>query len=308
MRRIWYVGTRGASVMRGDVKRLKKILSKRADVSQRNGKMAKNILATVGIVAIVAIIAVWQFGFFADKAKDVSKQVERATASARIEKSIANLKSEIDGLDEKARKYRVEARTYELALEREQAAINELKSAAKKLGSVAKAAGLPKPSESRELSEEQKAIQLTFGSKNISGTEVYSILERWTIDLKQKEEIAEQKRKTIEGMRAVVDKIQERKGEMSLELAEMTSRVKELVAAKDVAKLNAILAEMEASVGGMVVGKTGEAMNVIQEEIDELTATADSYQTEAQTKKSELNPGDILSSDESKVDLDEFWE
>ena len=270
--------------------------------------MTKTILAVIGGVAVVMSIGVWQFGFFANKAKETSKQVERATAFARVDKSISNLKSEINGLDEKAREYRVEARTYELALEREQASIDELKSAAKKLGSVAKAAGLPKPSESAKLTEEQRALDLTFGNKKISGADVYSTLERWTLDLKQKEEIVAQKRKTIQNMRAIVDKIQKKKGEMSLELAKMQTRVKELEAAKDVAKLNAELAEMEASVNGIAAGKSGEAMSVIQEEIDELAATAEFYQTDAQTKESELNPSDVLSSAAPQTNLDEFWE
>jgi len=269
--------------------------------------MTKTILAVIGGVAVVAIVGVCQFGFFADKAKDVTKQVERATASARVEKSIDDLKAEIDGLEAKARQYRVDSRGYELALEREQAEIDKTKSAAKELCAAAKAVGLPKSSESATLTEEQAAVRLTFGSKTLTGREVYSTLERWATDLKQKEAIVAQKKKTIDGMRAVVQKIEEKKGEMTLQLAKMQTRVKELESAKDLAKLNAELAEMEASVAGIAAGKSGEAMATIQGEIDELTATAESYQEEAQAKASELNPNDVLEPENVNADLDEFW-
>ncbi len=67
--------------------------------------MVKNILATVGIVAIVAGIAVWQFGFFSDKARDVAQRVDRAAASARVDKAIEAYRNKIATFDEQARKY-----------------------------------------------------------------------------------------------------------------------------------------------------------------------------------------------------------
>jgi len=281
--------------------------STKRKVCKRGNIMTKTILAIIGGVAIVAIIGVCQFGFFAVKAKDVTTQVERATASARVDKSIDDLKDEIDGLDAKARQYRVDARAYELALEREQSEIDRTKSAAKELCAAAKDAGLPKPSESATLTEEQAAVRLTFGAKSLTGREVYSTLERWTTDLKQKEAIVAQKKRTINGMCAVVRKIEEKKGEMSLQLAKMQTRVKELESAKDLAKLNAELAEMEASVAGIAAGKSGEAMNTIREEIDELTATAESYREETQAKDAELSPNDVLEPNDLNTNLDEFW-
>jgi len=269
--------------------------------------MTKTILAIIGGVAVVAIIGVCQFGFFSDKAKEVAKEVERATASARVDKSINDLKDEIAGLDAKARQYRVDARAYELALEREQAEIDKTKSAAKELCAAAKAAGLPKSSESDALTEEQAAVRLTIGVKSLTGREVYSTLERWATDLKQREAIVAQKKQTIDGMRAVVQKIEEKKGETTLQLAKMQTRVKELESAKDLAKLNAELAEMEASVAGIAAGKSGEAMNTMQEEIDELTATAESYREETQAKESELSPSDVLEPSDVNASLDEFW-
>ena len=55
--------------------------------------MIKNILATLGILAVVAGIAVWQFGFLSDQAAQMSKKVDRATAAARASKAISETKA-----------------------------------------------------------------------------------------------------------------------------------------------------------------------------------------------------------------------
>lgn len=221
--------------------------------------MVKSVLATVGIVAIVGGIAVWQIGFFSEKASDVSKQVERATASARVDKAIAKMRDDIASLDGKARKYAAESRKLELSLEREQKEIDQLNEAIKKLSSAAKEAGLPKPSEVTALTEEQGATKLTFGGKSVTGREVYATLERWYDDCQKKSETAQIKRDTVERMRATAEQIKIKKSEMTTELAKLENSVKELEASKDLAKLNAELAEMEASVRGVDAGEIGRA-------------------------------------------------
>ena len=57
--------------------------------------MVKNILATLGILAVVVGIAVWQFGFLSEQTAEMSKKVDRATAAARANKAIAETKAKI---------------------------------------------------------------------------------------------------------------------------------------------------------------------------------------------------------------------
>ena len=269
--------------------------------------MMKSVLAAVGLVAIVGGIAVWQFGFFSEKTREIKTQMERATASARVEKSISDLKRDISELDEKARSYNVKARKLEYAWERDQEQVDQIKEAIDKLCASAKEQGLPKPSESLQLTDEQKAVSLSFNGKTIEGAEVYSILEKWVDSLKLKEKTANEKKETIDRMREVSAQIVEKKDQMALELAKMEARVSELEGAKDLAEINAELATMEADVKGIAAGKSGTALATIQDQIDELNAIADSYEEEAQAKDDELNPSDVVSPENYSAELDSYW-
>ncbi|MBQ9874566.1 MAG: hypothetical protein IJM30_08880 [Thermoguttaceae bacterium] len=269
--------------------------------------MIKNALTAIGIVAIVGAIAVWQFGFFSQKAGEIKTQVERATASARVDKAIADLRANIAGLDEKARSYRVEARKLELSWERERALADKTKEAMRKLSAAMKSAGLPKPSERDSLTEEQGNLTFQFNGKSITACEAYPLLDQWLADVQAKEKVASEKKSAIDRMRAVAERVLEKKEAMTLELAKMETRVKELESARDLSKLDAELATMEASVEGVDVGESGKAMAILQDEIDELNAIADSYQEEAQTK-AELNPADVLAEQTSpNEELDGLW-
>lgn len=270
--------------------------------------MMKNVLATVGIVAVVAGIAIWQFGFFSNKAREVKTQVDRAAAFARVEKSISDLKADVDSLDDKTREYNVKARKLEYSWEREQETIDNLREAIVKLSAAAREQGLPKPSESSLMTDEQKAVTLSFNGKTIDAVGVYTTLESWALDLKTKEKVAAEKKETIDRMRAVATQFVEKKSAMELEIAKMEGRVRELEAAKDVAELNAELAEMEASVNGVAAGESGKALAVIQDQIDELNAIADSYQEEARTQKDVLNPSDVTAVVDQPSELDSYWE
>ncbi|MBQ2788978.1 MAG: hypothetical protein IJE97_05020 [Thermoguttaceae bacterium] len=269
--------------------------------------MAKTILATLGILAVVAGIAIWQFGFLSEQAAQMSKKVDRATAAARANKAIAETKARIGRMDEQARKYRVDARTLELAWEREQEAIAKLEAAMKALATAAKEAGLPSPSERDALTDEQKAIVLTFGGKKVAAEDVYLTLEKWSAELKQKRSIAEQKKTTFERTRGVAEQIAKKKGEMELAVAKLEGRLKELETAKDMAAVNAELASMEANVEGVDVGELGVALDVLQEEIDELTAQSNVYQDEANERETSLRPTDVLEPVSDEAELDALW-
>lgn len=269
--------------------------------------MIKSVLATLGILAVVGGIAVWQFGFLSEQATQMSKKVDRATAAARANKAISETKAKIGHLDEQARTYRVDARTLELAWEREQEAIAKLEAAMKALATAAKEAGLPSPSERDALTDEQKKIGLKFGDKTVSADEVYSTLDRWNVDLKQKRSIAEQKKTTFERTRAVAEQLAKKKGEMELTVAKLEGRLKELETAKDLAAVNAELASMEANVEGVDVGELGAALDVLQEEIDELNAQTNVYQDETSERTAALQPTDVLEPVSDEAELDALW-
>lgn len=269
--------------------------------------MVKSVLATLGILAVVVGIAVWQFGFLSDQAAQMSKKVDRATAAARASKAISETKANIGRLDEQARGYRVDARTLELAWEREQEAVAKLEAAMKALATAAKEAGLPSPSERDALTEQQKKIGLTFGGKTVSAAEVYSTLDRWNADLKQKQSIAEQKKTTFERLRGVAEQMAKKKSEMELTVAKLEGRLKELETAKDLAAVNAELASMEANVEGVDVGELGAALDVLQEEIDELNAQTNVYQDETNERSAALQPTDVLEPVSDEAELDALW-
>lgn len=269
--------------------------------------MVKSVLATLGVLAVVAGIAIWQFGFLSEQATQMSKKVDRATAAARANKAISETKANIGRLDEQARGYRVDARTLELAWEREQEAVAKLEAAMKALATAAKEAGLPSPSERDALTDQQKKIGLTFGGKTVSAVEVYSTLDRWNADLKQKQSIADQKKATFERLRGVADQMAKKKAEMELTVAKLEGRLKELETAKDLAAVNAELASMEANVEGVDVGELGAALDVLQEEIDELTAQTNVYQDETNERETALQPTDVLEPVSDEAELDALW-
>ncbi len=267
----------------------------------------KSVLATLGVLAVVAGIAIWQFGFLSEQAARTSKKIERATAAARANKAIAETKAKIGRLEERARGYRVDARTLELAWEREQEATAKLEAAMKALATAAKDAGLPSPSERDALTDQQKKIGLTFGGKTVSAADVYSTLDRWNADLKQKRSIADQKKATFERLRGVAEQTAKKKGEMELTVAKLEGRLKELETAKDLAAVNAELASMEANVEGVDVGELGAALDVLQEEIDELTAQTNVYQSETSERETTLRPTDVLEPVSDEAELDALW-
>lgn len=269
--------------------------------------MLKSILATLGILAVVGGIAIWQFGFLSEQAAKTSKAIDRATAAARASKAISETKAKIARMDERSRQYRVDARTLELAWEREQESITNLEEAMRKLAAAAKEAGLPSPSERGSLTDEQKATSLAFGGKKVAADEVYSTLDRWNADLKQKRSVAEQKKATFERTRSVAEQILKKRSEMELTVAKLEGRLKELETAKDLAAANAELASMEANVEGVDVGELGAALDVLQGEIDELTARSNVYQDEAGDRETALQPTDVLKPVADDSELDALW-
>ncbi len=264
----------------------------------------------IGVALIFVILSIFfNFDVCIKMMSAAKRHLTRETAHARVDMAMGKMQAEIASLDGKERQYTTEARKIELSLAREQKEIAKLKEAIAKLSATAKAAGLPKPSEIASLTSEQAATTLTFDDKRVTGREVYATIERWFIDLQKRTEKAKTKMETINRMRSTAEQMKLKKSEMTDELAKMEGRVKELEASKDLAKLNVELAEVEANVKGVNVGESGKALKIIEDEIDELNAQADTYQEEAQTKKTELNPDDVLiPSAEGLKKLDLLWQ
>jgi uncharacterized small protein (DUF1192 family) len=87
----------------------------------------------------------------------------------------------------------------------------------------------------------------------------------------------------------------------------LEGRLKELETAKDLAAANAELAAMEANVEGVDVGELGDALDVLQEEIDELNAQTNVYQDETNDRATALQPTDVLEPVSDEAELDALW-
>ncbi len=268
----------------------------------------KNVLATVGILTVVVGVAVWQFGFLSQKAKEASKKIDRATAVARAEKALSDARTASDELSERARNCRVKAATLEIGWKRDQEQIDVKKEALRRLAQAAKAAGLPAPSDRASMTEEERAKTLTFGGKTISAPDVYSTIERWNAEIKSSQVAADATRKRIDGLRNASVQILEKQKKMNDVSAQIETRLGELSVAKDLAQIDKELAELEAGVGGLDVGKVGQALDVLQDEIDELTATATVYNEEAQTPQTGLTPEDVVAPAVVENELDALWD
>lgn len=271
--------------------------------------MVKGILATVGLLAIIGGVVVWQYNFFSSQTNKIKTDIDRATAVSRAERMISETKAKASGLDEQARKYQIDARTLELAVEREEKNLSVTREAMKSLAQTAKKAGLPKASEQDKMTSEQKKLTLSLGGKSISATDVYPTLARWQAELKHKETISGQKRKMVERMRAVAGQLLEKKTEMDSVINKLEGQLKELEMSRELAKVNMELSKMEANVEGIYSGDYGKVLDTIQQEIDELSATSEVYKDETVQKKEVLNPSDIVTPavrSDSSV-LDDLW-
>jgi len=250
----------------------------------------------------------WQFGFVSAKVEQVSTQVERKTAIARAEAMIRDTERRATELSDRARELRIEAQTREIAAEREAEQDQKMRLALGALAVAAREAGLPKPSDAKEGDLEKR---FSFAGRNLSGDGVYRTLKRWQLQVRRNDQNRETTRKMIERMRTAADQLKSKQQSMITRIGEVRSKLEELEIHRDLARVEKELAELGADVRGEFAGDLGKAMKTLQQEIDELQATADVLGKEPQAGAS-LTPDEVLA--ESGADptvlqeLDALWD
>lgn len=240
--------------------------------------MMKSILALVGAAVLLIGFATYHYGFLSKKVDEVSTQIERETAVARAENRIRDIEKRADELEEKARELRIKARTQELSEERESESRLKTAAAMKNLAEAAKAGGLPKPS---AMGPDDLKKSIVFAGKNVTGQEVLKLLQQWQSQLARKEKQAATQAKMASSMRAAADQLESQREKMLALVTDVRGKLEDLAMQRDMAKVEAELAELKATSSGAYSGDLGATLKTIQKEIDEKLATVEVLQAES---------------------------
>ncbi|MCY2991267.1 MAG: hypothetical protein NTY19_25845 [Planctomycetota bacterium] len=270
--------------------------------------MVRSILAMVGLLTLLAGLAIWQFGFFSKKVQEVTNQIERETAVARAEGMIRDTERRAAELTEKARKLRIDARAKELAVEREAAQVQKTRLALAALANAAREAGLPKPT---EAGEDDLKKTLVFAGRSLTGAELYHTLERWQADVQRDERKVSTTTKLTDRIRVAADQLESKQRKMVASVSDVRTRLDELNMQRDLAKVEQELAELGANLRGDFAGDLGRAMDTLQKEIDELQATSEVLGKQPDQGPA-LTPDDVLAGQQAELSvqqqLDTLWE
>lgn len=270
----------------------------------------KNIFATIGILAVILGIIIWQFGFFNKQVNDISQRIERATAVSRAESIIAKAKSQANSLKVRSRNMKIAARTMERSVEREQKTLARTKFAVEQLAQAIKTAGLPKPSEIGALTEEQQQKKIVFGGKEGSAMEAYNQLFKWQEEYEQKNSLLDKKRELIAKRYEVAQQMLVKQKKLYSEIEKIEVQLLKLETEREIAEINVQMAKLSSLVEDVNMSEIDKNFETVQEEIDELNATAEVIREEADTP---IN-GDVFSMPEIPSDsggsnsLDALWD
>lgn len=270
----------------------------------------KTIFATIGILALILGIVIWQFGFFSKQVNDITKRIDRATAAARAEAMIEKAKNQADSLQQRSREMKIKARTMEIGVAREQEDLNKTEFAVKQLAQTIKAAGLPRPSEIGTLTDEQKQTKIVFAGKEGTAMDAYNQLAKWQAEYEQKKSVLDAKRKLIANQNGVAVKMLEKQKVLYTAIEKIQVQLSKLETEREIAAINKELTELGATAEGVNVGEIGKVLDTIQEEIDELSATSEVINEETAKPKE----GDVYSMPEMTTDsdgknaLDTLWD
>jgi len=269
--------------------------------------MLRNTLALVGLLAVLAVLAIWQFGFFSRKVEEVTTQIERDTAVARAEGMIRDTERRAAEMTDKARRLRIDARAKEIAVERDAERINTTRLAMTALANGAREVGLPKPS---EAGEEHLTKTLTFAGRTLTGEELYRTLERWQADVQRGDRKVKATAAITERIRAAADQLEAKQQSMVDAVADVRAKLEELKLQRDLARVETELAELGANLRGDFAGGLGQAMETLQKEIDELQATSEVLGRQPDAGRA-LTPDEALAGQHAEVSLrqqlDSLW-
>lgn len=266
--------------------------------------MTKNMLAFVGLVALVGALGIWQFGFFSN----VKEQIERETAVTRAQTIVRDVETRANSLTERARELRIEARTREKAIERDESNAEKTTKAIVALATAARDAGLPKPT---AAGPDDLKKTLAFAGKTLSASEVYRTLERWQTDVRSNVDRLKVTRTMIDRIRSTADQLEQKQTQFLVQVQYTRATLERLELQRDLASLDKELAELGASAGGNPAGELKGVLDTLQKQIDEYEATSEVLAAEP-TATDTLTPEEALSGSTTEVsvrqELDALWD
>ncbi len=265
--------------------------------------MFKNILAFVGLAALVGAVGVWQFGYF----NNVKQQIERETAVTRAQNIVRDMESRAATLSKRARELRVEAQTRDKALQREEEQANKTRQAIVKLAEAARSAGLPRPS---EAGPDDLKKTLNFAGRMMAAGEVYKLLERWQESITSSDERLKVTRSMIDRIRATADQLEQKQSQFVTQVQATRATLERLELQRDLSKLDAELAELGSSAAGNPAGELQGVLETLQKQIDEYEATSEVLGAE-RTAGETLTADEVLAGKATDVSarqkLDALW-
>ena len=270
----------------------------------------KSFFATIGILAVILVIVIWQYGFFDKQVKDVTTKIDRATAVSRAEAMIEKTKSQADSLQDRSRELKIKARAMELGVERDEENLAKVELAVKQLAQTLKTAGLPKPSELGTLTDEQKQTKILFAGREGTAMDAYNQIAKWNAEYLQKKAVLDAKRNLIARQNVAADSMISKQGELYAVIEKIKIQLANLETEREIARINAEMAELGAAEAGVNMGEIGKTLDVIQREIDELNARSDIANSEAgkPTSGDVYVIPDLAPTAEGNSALDALWD
>lgn len=270
----------------------------------------KTIFTTIGLLAVIILVSVWQYGFFNKQMNNAMKKLDRATAVQRAEKMIRDTQAKADGMNDRSRELKIEARSMEIGLERQQEDLAKSESAYKQMAAALKAAGLPKPSEMGTLTDEQKKTPIVFAGKSGTAADAYRQVAKWKAEYDQKKSVLDSKRKLVDARNKIANQMLDKQKEMYAYIEKIQTQLAQLDTQREVAEINKELAELGATVEGVNSGDLGKTLDTIQAEIDELNATTEVTNAEADkpTSGDTWSKDDVNNSGNPDTSLDALWD
>jgi len=272
--------------------------------------MIRNILAFVGLVALLGGLAVLQFGWISSQIQESRARIEAQQAQLRVAQVMREAQREAVGLSNRATELHASARKLEMASERESESVAKTRLAISKLADAAKQAGLPKPSQAKS---EHLAKEIQFAGRTLSGADVYRTLERWQTQWQLGDRRQETMQAMIERLRAGADQLQLKQETLSTHVSRAKSRSVGMYYRSPLAleSLETRLVELETAIQEADSDNLDKALDTIQVEIDESLLAMETYRSDPGDADL-LTPEEALAGTEAddtiKQELDKLWE
>ncbi len=271
--------------------------------------MIRNILAFVGLIALLGGLALVQFVWLSARIQDSHARVDVAKARMEVARLMQETRQEVVGLTGRAKELRLSARRLEIALERESESLEKIQLVISKLADAAKQAGLPKPSEAQG---ENLDKEIEFAGRTMSGAEVYRTLERWQTQRQLGNGREEKMQTMLERLHDAADQLESKQETLSAKAADATSGIEwQVLGPHALEQLETGLEQLDAVVREADSSDLDQALGTIQVEIDESLTAIETYRGDP-ADSDLLTPEQALAGmepdDTIKQELDKLWE